>query len=360
MTASPNLIGIGAGLVAAVLFASLANNSALAFMLFYLTPLPVLLAGMGWGVRAALLAFISATSLLAVVLSVKYALGFALIVGVPGFILSYLMLLRRHLPAGGPIGGLLTSSGEPVVVLRRHPPAGDPARATGGQGQIRTEWYPFGRIIAWASVMAGGLVTLALFLIGGDGESYRQMIASVFDDAAMKQLQSMLGSEFDQAEFQRFVERFSRYILPAFAATFWLLIMVGNLWLAAKSAVISGLLDRPVPDFTKIDYPLFLSVGFMIALALNFSSGLIGLIGTAFLGAFACAHLLLGLAVVHVLVGGLPLKLFFLLALYVGLILTPWVGLPVTVLGLLEPFLGLRRRHSQQTKPPSDNSDSNL
>jgi hypothetical protein len=329
MTASPNLIGIGAGLVAAVLFASLANNSALAFMLFYLTPLPVLLAGMGWGVRAALLAFISATSLLAVVLSVKYALGFALMVGVPGFILSYLMLLRRHIPADGAV-------------------------------QSRTEWYPFGRIIAWASVMAGGLVTFALFLIGGDGESYRQMIASVFDDAAMKQLQSMLGSEFDQAEFQRFVERFSRYILPAFAATFWLLIMVGNLWLAAKSAVISGLLDRPVPDFTKIDYPLFLSVGFVIALALNFSYGLIGLIGTAFLGAFACAHLLLGLAVVHVLVGGLPLKLFFLLALYAGLILTPWVGLPVTVLGLLEPFLGLRRRHSQQTKPPSDNSDFNL
>jgi len=336
MTASPNLIGIGAGLVAAVLFASLANNSALAFMLFYLTPLPVLLAGMGWGVRAALLAFASATSLLALVLSIKYALGFALMVGVPGFILSYLMLLRRHLPAG------------------------DPAGAAGGQGQIHTEWYPFGRVVAWASVMAGGLVTVALLLIGGDGESYRQMIASVFDDAAMKQLQSMLGSEFDQAEFQLFVERFSRYILPAFAATFWLLIMVGNLWLAAKSAVISGLLDRPVPDFTKIDYPLFLSVGFVIALALNFSSGLIGLIGTAFLGAFACAHLLLGLGVVHVLVGGLPLKLFFLLALYAGLILTPWVGLPVTVLGLLEPFLGLRRRHSQQMKPPGNNSDSNL
>lgn len=336
MTASPNLIGIGAGLVAAVLFASLANNSALAFMLFYLTPLPVLLAGMGWGVRAALLAFISATSLLALVLSIKYALGFALMVGVPGFILSYLMLLRRHLPAGGPAG------------------------AAGGSSQIHTEWYPFGRVVAWASVMAGGLVTVALFLIGGDGESYRQMIASVFDDAAMKQLQSMLGSEFDQAEFQLFVERFSRYILPAFAATFWLLIMVGNLWLAAKSAVISGLLDRPVPDFTKIDYPLFLSAGFMIALALNFSSGLIGLIGTAFLGAFACAHLLLGLGVVHVLVGGLPLKLFFLFALYAGLILTPWVGLPVTVLGLLEPFLGLRQRHAQYMKPPGNNSDSNL
>jgi hypothetical protein len=329
MKASPNLIGIGAGLVAAVLFASLANNSALAFLLFYLTPLPVLLAAMGWGVRAALLAFVSATSLLALVLSVRYALGFALIVGVPGFILSYLMLLRRHIPADGP-------------------------------SQSRTEWYPFGRIIAWASVMAGGLVTLALLLIGGDGESYRQMIGSVFDEAAMKQLQSMLGSEFDQVEFQQFVERFSRYVLPAFASTFWLLIMVGNLWLAAKSAVISGLLDRPVPDFTKIDYPLFISAGFMIALALNFSSGLIGLIGTAFLGAFACANLLLGLAVVHVLVGGLPLKLFFLLALYAGLILTPWVGLPVTVLGLLEPFLRLRWRHSQQFKPPGNNSDSNI
>ena len=44
MTASPLIIGIGAGIVAAVLFASQATNTALAMLLFYVTPLPLLLA----------------------------------------------------------------------------------------------------------------------------------------------------------------------------------------------------------------------------------------------------------------------------------------------------------------------------
>ncbi len=329
MTASPTLIGIGAGLVAAVLFASLANNSALALMLFYLTPLPVLLAGVGWGVSAALLAFVTATALLALVLSIKSAIAFGLFVGVPGVVLSYLMLLHRDVPVSGQPG---EGSGSP---------------------QIRIEWYPFGRIIAWASVMAGGLVALALLLIGGDSETYSRTIGAIFNEEAFKQLQAVFGPEFGQAAFQQFVERFTRYILPAFAAIFWLLVMVGNLWLAAKSARISGLLARPLPEFTRIDYPLFVPIGFLIALALNFGSGLPGLIGTAFLGAFACAHLLMGLAVVHVLVATLQFKPLVLFALYAGLFLTPWVGLPVTLLGLLEPFLRLRQRHLQRNTPPT-------
>lgn len=336
MTASPNLIGVGAGLVAAVLFASLANNSALAIMLFYLTPLPVMLAGMGWGVRASLLAFITATLLLALMLSTRSAIGFSLFVGMPGVVLPYLMLLRRIMPV--PV-----HSAEP-----------------GSAPQTRIEWYPFGRIIAWASVMAGALVAIALLLIGGDAETYRQTITSFFDDAASKRLQTMLGPDFGPAELEHFVERFTRYILPAFAAVFWLLVMIGNLWLAAKSAVISGLLDRPPPEFTKIEYPLFLSAGFVIALALNFGSGIPGLIGTAFFGAFACAHLMLGLAVVHVLVATLQFKLALLIALYAGLFLTPWVGLPVTLLGLLEPFLQLRQRYSRQGTPPANRTGPDI
>ena len=95
MTASPNLIGIGSGLVAAVLFASLANNSALAVALFYLTPLPVLLAGMGWGLGAALLSMLTASLLLVLVQTLPTAIAFALYIGLPGLTLTYLFLLHR-------------------------------------------------------------------------------------------------------------------------------------------------------------------------------------------------------------------------------------------------------------------------
>ena len=43
------LLGAGAGLVSAALFASAATGTALAGILFYLAPLPICLAGLGWG-----------------------------------------------------------------------------------------------------------------------------------------------------------------------------------------------------------------------------------------------------------------------------------------------------------------------
>ena len=47
------LIGIGAGAATALLFASVASGSALSVLLFYLAPLPILIAAMGWSHWAA-------------------------------------------------------------------------------------------------------------------------------------------------------------------------------------------------------------------------------------------------------------------------------------------------------------------
>jgi hypothetical protein len=329
MIASPYLIGIAAGLVAAVLFRSLATNSALALLLFYLTPLPVFLAGIGWGARAALLSFVTATVLLGALLSFQSAIAFGLYIGLPGVVLSYLMLLHREYAVD--------------------------QGAAGGQPRTIVEWYPFGRIIAWGAVMSGTLIAVGLVLLAGDSETYRQIMRTIFDETALQRFQSVFGAEFGPAEMERFVERFAFYFLPFFAATFWLLIMIGNLWLAAKSASISGLLSRPLPDFTSIDYPPFLVAGFVAALVVSFASGMLGVAGVAFLGAFGCAFLLMGLAVIHVLLASSQFKLVLLFVLYVGLLVTPWVAPPVTALGLAEPFIRLRQRQPQRTPPP-DNS----
>ena len=42
------LIGIGAGAATALLFASVASGSPLSVLLFYLAPLPILMAALGW------------------------------------------------------------------------------------------------------------------------------------------------------------------------------------------------------------------------------------------------------------------------------------------------------------------------
>jgi len=334
MTASPNLIGIGAGLVAAVLFASLSNGSLLAFMLFYLMPLPVMLAGIGWAPRAALIATATAGLLLAVLLDPLRAIAFCVFVGLPSLIISYLMSLYREVGAPD-----MAAQGE-------------------ASGQSAVEWYPLGRIIAWTAVIAGGLVIVGLFLLGGGSESYREAVRTMFEGS---QFQSAFGPEAGPAERESFIALFSRVILPFLAGTVWLLVFVGNLWLAAKSAVISDLMSRPPLDLKRIDYPPFLLGGFVAALVLSVLPGMIGMAGIAFLGAFAGAFLILGLAVLHVLLEKSQFKVPTLILLYLGLLVgTPWIAPPVIVLGLAEPFFQLRRRHWRRTAPPGSNSGLNL
>src|ERR671935_1160027 len=75
---TPLIIGAGSGLVSAALFASAATATSLAGILFYLAPLPLCLAGLGWGGMAALLAALTGTVVVAASLGPATAAIFAL------------------------------------------------------------------------------------------------------------------------------------------------------------------------------------------------------------------------------------------------------------------------------------------
>src|SRR6266850_3808849 len=94
------LIGLGAGAAAALLFASVASGSIVATLLFYLAPLPILIAALGWSHWAALVAVLSAASGLAAVLGFYFFAAFLITVGMPAWWLGYLALLAR--PAADP------------------------------------------------------------------------------------------------------------------------------------------------------------------------------------------------------------------------------------------------------------------
>ena len=93
--ATPLVIGAGAGLISAALFASAVTATALAGILFYLAPLPICLAGLGWGWAAAMLAALTGTAVVAGVLGLATGAIFALAVGAPIATLCYLALLSR-------------------------------------------------------------------------------------------------------------------------------------------------------------------------------------------------------------------------------------------------------------------------
>jgi hypothetical protein len=92
-------LGAGAGLVSAALFASAATGTALAGILFYLAPLPICLAGLGWGWRTAGVAAVAGTLVAGGVLGLAAGSIFAGAIALPITVLCYLALLSRPVAA---------------------------------------------------------------------------------------------------------------------------------------------------------------------------------------------------------------------------------------------------------------------
>ena len=113
------LIGIGAGAATALLFASVASGSPLSVLLFYLAPLPILIAAMGWSHWAALIAAVVAAAGLAAVFGGFFFIAFLIGIGLPAWWLGYLALLAR--PATRRPRRARMVSGRPSGVLGRDP-----------------------------------------------------------------------------------------------------------------------------------------------------------------------------------------------------------------------------------------------
>jgi hypothetical protein len=319
----PLLIGAGSGLIAAALFASAATATALAGVLFYLAPLPVCLAGLGWGGRAALLSAFTGTVVIAAALGVATAAVFAISIAAPSALLTHLALLSR--PA-------ITPQGRQVAAL---------------------EWYPPGRIVGWAALLAGLLAGLLVLFLGYDQETYRESIREILSHSALKELDpdGKLFTEDTIANLSIVLAR----ALPAAFAVVWLTITLFNLWMAGLIVNASGHALRPWPDLDALELPNAFLLVFAGALAASFLPGLPGLLATGLAGALLFAYVLQGLAVIHVYSQGVPARGLLLATVYLGILLLGWVAVIVAILGLAEPLLGLRQRANRGAPPPNNN-----
>ena len=323
---SPYLIGIGAGLVSAVLFASTMTGSALAMVLFYITALPGFLAGLGWGTTAAIIAAATGATLTAVLLVPLAGLGYFLTLGLPIAVLCHLALLARP----------------------ENEAAGD-----GGQAASTMEWYPPGRIVAWVTVMAGGVAALSVPLFGMDVETYRANLQQILDKTFFNQMPGGLPPGMTKEQMGPVIELLIR-ALPAASAIVWLAVMILNMWSAAKIVAASGRLIRPWPDLTMMRYPGPLALGFVGSLLGTFAPGILGIIATGFAGAFLVAYVLLGLVVLHVMARQSPFRHVILGTLYLGIFLFGWVALVVAMVGIGDPMFRFRERALGKTPPPDD------
>lgn len=295
------LVGIIAGLVSALLFASAATGSALALFLFYTAPLPLYVAGFGWGSFAALLA-VATGGLSAMLIGGLPGLIYAASVAAPAFWLTRLVLLSRPLDDADPQGP--------------------------------REFYPIGRIVIWAACIGPLLASATMLALGPDAESAYGRLRDMLNVMLEQTGDALIP---DEADRESVVDTMAR-IVPSASAGLWMLATLMNIWLAGRIVLMSGRAPRPWPPVAEMQVPRLVSIAFLAAILLAFMPGMIGLVAGTFASTFSLVYILLGLAILHVVTRPMAARPFLLGAVYMALVVLSWTGILVAAIGLSEPL----------------------
>jgi len=318
------IIGIGAGAAAALLFASVTSGSWLSIPLFYLAPLPIMIAGLGWSHWAAMTAALAGALGLGAVFGTVFLLAFAAGAGFPAWWLGYLAMLARP---------VATSDGS-------------------GQGAASFEWYPPGRLVVWAAVLGVLVVIIAIPNFGIDADSFRAGLRDALN-AIMRVNNGTPARAGSNTE--RLLEILVNAIPPA-AAVLATITNLLNLWLAARVVKFSGRLARPWPQLSSMTFPPLMTAALGVAVVLSFLDGMLGIVGGIVAASLLLVYGVLGFAVLHAITQGMSARPFVLSITYAGVILLGWPMLALCLLGLVDTAIGLRGRVSARRGPPTRSS----
>ena len=315
------IIGIGAGAAAALLFASVTSGSWLSIPLFYLAPLPIMIAGLGWSHWAAMTAAIAGAIGLGAVFGTVFLLAFAAGAGFPAWCLGYLAMLAR--PVASTNGS--------------------------GQGAASFEWYPPGRLVVWAAVLGVLVVIVAIPNFGIDADSFRAGLRDALN-AIMRVNNATAARTGSNTE--RLLEILVNAIPPA-AAVLATITNLLNLWLAARVVKFSGRLARPWPPLSSMTFPPLMTAALGVAIILSFLDGMLGIVGGIVAASLLLAYGVLGFAVLHAITQGMSARPLVLSITYAGVFLLGWPTLALCLLGLIDTAIGLRGRVSAKRGPPT-------
>lgn len=312
------LIGIGAGAAASLLFASVVSGSVLSIFLFYLAPLPIMIAALGWSHWAALIGALGGATALAVGLGGLYFFVFLIAAGAPAWWLGYLSMLARPAPA---------------------------------QGAPALEWYPPGRLVIWAALLGAAVVLVAIPNFGTDSESFRAGLRGALEQLMRVDAPSSGRSGGSSADGIGRLVDFLVVALPPTAAVLTTITNTLNLWLAARIVKFSGRLQRPWPDLRTIEFPRGILALLAAALIASFLGGLIGIMGGALSASLLMAYGILGFAVLHTLLRGLNSRIVLLGGAYAAVIVFGWPILALCVLGIADNIADIRGRLARKRGP---------
>lgn len=310
-------IAIAAGCASALMFASISSGALISLLLFYLAPLPLLLAAIGWGPAGAAIGGVLAGGALGLIFSLPYLAAFLLTVALPAWWLGRLAMLGRPMIA-------------PAVAGSVTPPDA-------------VEWYPVGRLLLWVAGFATLTTVSALLTLGTDGETITAGLR--------RGLERIIQMPSSPTEAAQIIDALAA-IAPAAAAIIAMTTLTLNLWLAATVASASGRLRRPWPVLRDVAMPPMTLVALFVALALCFTSGLPALIAQIVTAALMLGYALTGFAVLHTVTLGARSRSIMLGLAYTVVLLFGWPVIALVALGMADALFGIRQRYAPRRPPP--------
>jgi hypothetical protein len=314
------LIALVAGATSALMFASIISGALISLLLFYLAPLPLMVAALGWGPIAATIGGIAAACGLGAMFGLPYCIAFVVTVALPAWWLGHLALLGRALPDTGSNNGAAPAA--PVL-----------------------EWYPVGRILLWIAGFAVLTTVAAMLTLGTDAET--------ITGSLRRGLSRILGPHdvATSGDTERWVDALA-IIAPAAAAIVAMMTLTLNLWLAGKITVTSGRLRRPWPELKRAELPPMTLVVLSLALAFCFIGGTVALFAQITATALLMAYAVTGFAVLHTLTLALKGRALWLSCTYAFVVVFGWPVLAMVALGLADAMFGFRQRFLRGRPPP--------
>jgi len=347
----PTFLAIGAGLISGLLVVAALSGASIAVA--YLTlvlPLPMLLAGLGLGTRAALIAALSGTFVAMTANPVSGLLFAALFAG-PVWLVVRLTLTgpagpvtvrpERDLEQDGPYqqeGPATQSTFQDRILGRTENWAEEPGAKPRDAG-----WLPAGHVLAAVAVISAVQIVGAALLTGGLEAAVVTYLTALADAIAAPQGEEVLREAILRAT----------PFFPGSIAAFWALALLVNAVLAQGLLAKGGHNLRPSPRLRELSLPDWLSWALVaVALVALVAPGELEYIGRNLFLVLAVPFFFLGLSVVHKLAGMTPLPGALLSLVYLVVIFSGWFSLFIAGLGILEQWVGLSKRMT----PPAQNT----
>ncbi|PLW77387.1 DUF2232 domain-containing protein [Cohaesibacter celericrescens] len=316
------IIGIVAGLCTALLNLSgyAGGVFGIGFILVMISPLPVMIASLGWGSFTGLIAALTSGVVLALMISPLAGFLFLLLTSIPAWWFTHLLGLNR----------VDETTGE-------------------------AEWFPLGRLLLWIAGLAA-IASMAMFIpFGFSLETYNDSIAALMNQVYSAQQSSTPAAA--GVSLDDLIAIISR-LAPTVSALMLVISTSANLYLAAKIVEKSGRLARPWPNLHELTTPVSAAYIFMASLAAIFLlSGLAGVFAQIVASSFGGTLLLVGLSVLHYLTRFSKTRTAVLWGTYSMLLIFQWIGLFLVILGTSEVLINIRSRAPKGPKGPSEPQD---